>query len=704
MKKHINQIEKYLKNNFIYYTPNADIIGNDLYFCKCGNKIKAHPNETSFTLKVQNNEYGHADMANFGLDSFGSAFRKANIICPHCHINYTEAAVYQNIQNLNVNFFDKYVIHEDKNKITLYKYRAGGSFDLEKQEMSIKVIDSYITISKKSHQVKYKGFSKFITERDAVYDFKKSLIDHNKDEGFKYTYTVPNPEEIKAAIKKRLNVKPESVQLENIISISKEFFKSNGDDTIIIDGFINIHDFIGKTAKIIVDAKNMHIVEELMGLMIGKSGTSVLQKTLAIFMGILIYPNLSTIALTKGNIFLYELLENSPMPKKSYLRNQNATSPLKIFNALVSLKNKELQSDLDSDDRNKLGYEFRTKNGLKFNLNFRKENLIKNNTNITKDENGAKIFVRDKIVNKKISPYIFNKLTTFSDYGKVIKWLKFISYDNLINLVKQYNIDVLDSIFKKIEFREDIDINRLNQLIPLMMDYVKNIQDTNPYDINVSDAINTFDFSIYDDCMRMIHELKWNPAKVFYKIKQVKKLTEFHDKLMEYRSYVSDAEANKKYLLNSEKFLYLEGNKKNIEDHPYYDLDITLIKTPKELLDKAVEMHNCAGSYINKVAEGQYIPFIVHDRSVYKEKMETTEYMMILEVTNLGLEFVGIKSAFNQYGSDRFKSEVKNYLIDNDISFKEVLSIKPGVNSTERTYLGTFEKVEYTPNIKRKIY
>ena len=104
-------------------------------------------------------------------------------------------------------------------------------------------------------------------------------------------------------------------------------------------------------------------------------------------------------------------------------------------------------------------------------------------------------------------------------------------------------------------------------------------------------------------------------------------------------------------------------------------------------------MKNCAGSYIARVASGEYIPFLLLDNSPKREKEEFYRYLMILKITKLGLEFVGVKTACNQYGSDRFKNDIKQFLIDHDISFQEVTSIKSGVKSTENSYDGTFEKI-----------
>lgn len=666
MKNYISRIDKYIKKNYIFYTSGFDILGNDLYFCKCGNKIIAHPNETSFALKVKHDGYNLSDITNFGIDSFGAAFRKANIVCSKCHRNYSEPSVYSTIQNVDVMFYEKFDITESKTSITLHRIRAAGEYLPESQTYNPKIIESTLTISKKSKRIKYQPFP---TNNS---DVKQDVLVH----------------------------------LENVIKVSKEFF-GRGNEIVFSDGFINIHDFIGRVAKLIVDAKNMNIIDELMSLMVGKTGITILQRTMAIFLGILCYPNLATIALTKGNIFLYDLMESCPLPAPSFLRKNKATSPIKIFNTLVSIKNKQLQDQLDEDDTMKLGYVFKTASGIKINIKYDQSDIDKldNATlNLGKEsDNGARIFVRDEIKNKKISPYIFNKLTNFTDYTHIIKWLRFISYDDLIQLTMKYDLELLYIIFKKIEFRDDITYNRLQQFIPLLMDYAKQktlnkiksetgaeITEETIVDYN---SILNFDFSLYDDCVRMVHELNWKSNKVLDKIKKFDKLGKFHDDLLKYRSYISDAEANKKYIENSIKYSYLEGDKESIEK--LYRFSLSLIKTPKELLDHAVEMRNCAGSYVNKVANGEYIPFILKDNSRHLQAKEFHRYMMILKVTELGLELVGVKSICNQYGSDRFKKEFRQFLIDSDISFQEVPSIRYGVVSTEKSYEGTFEKVIY---------
>lgn len=680
MKKHILDLQKYVKENFIFYNSCVDILGNDIYFCKCGQKNIVHPNESSYAVQIE-------DINQIDSSHLETAFRKANIICPTCKANYTEPAVYTSIQNVETDFLDRFQLHEDAKSITLYKYRVSTSYDKEYIKYETHISESYISISKTSKKIKFQAYNvnpNLFTVADIIK--QRSILTEKEYQ-----------------IQTQKNVGPITVELSSVVDISKLFFR-NGQNTQITEGFIHVHDFIGRLAKLIIDSKNMNIIEELMNQMIGKSGTKILQRILAIFMGIVCYPNLSTIALTKGNTFLYEMMERCPLPTTKYLKEHNATAPLKIFNTLVSLKNNDLQKKLDQDDTTKLGYVFKSANGTVFNIKYDTSDIKKVDDAKAISTTGAKLFVRDTIANQKISPYIFNKLKIFSDYENIVQWLKFISYNDLIKLVMEYDIELLNVVYKKIEFRDDITNDRIRQFISIMLSYaqiemnkesssVKSRVLARSNDVNASyEAAKYFDFNLYDDCMRMIVELNWSPNKVLYKTKTFDKLGKLHQDLLKFRSYISDKDANENYITASSKFNYLEGN--HIDKEGRYSFEVKLIQTPEDLLNTAVEMHNCAGSYINKVAKGLYVPFVVFDNSPKRQADEYHKYMMIVEVTKQGLEFVGIKSYCNQYGTDRFKNSVMSFLVENDISFKEVPSIKLGIKSTEMSYSGTFEKVE----------
>lgn len=645
------KLKEQLKKDYIFHIPNTDVNGQDTFYCSCGNVIENKSSNSDFVVTSNN-------ITEFDFSDLDSLYTRPNIICEKCETDYSKKENYSRIQLANVYFKQNYYFEETDSYIKIYKIKLRGSTKWKTggDNVSVNWNESYIKVNKDTKEIIYKDFYP-----DYDGDIEKLREDNSK-----------------------------KIELENVIFYVKEFFKQDK-EIIIAEGLIHIHEFIGKLSRLIMDAQNMNIVDELLNQMIGQSGFGVMEKVVSVFLGILCYPNLSTIALTKGNLFLYQLMTSCQLPNTEYLLERKATSPIKIFNALISIKNEELQKNLDEDDPNKLGYVFVNSQGKEFNFKFSKED-------IEKAEAGSKVamahgtaFIRDTINNKEVSPFIFSKLVKFSDYKKIIQWLKFISYEELINLVKEYDMDVLNAVFELIEFRDDIDIDRIKQFLNIIIDYINSNNDlTNlirsRFIKSKFDHIKTFDFNLYDDCMRMILELDWDPKKVLFKINKFDKLGKLHDDLIKHRSFIPDDVANKKYVEFIDKFRYLTGN--------FNDLSIELIETPKQLLDDAKAMHNCAGSYINKVANGVHVPFLVYDNSLERKTDENYKFMMILESTKIGLEFIGVKSKFNKYGSDRFKKDIMNFLVDKDISFKEVPSIKLGVQSSEFSYAGSFDKPE----------
>jgi hypothetical protein len=351
-------------------------------------------------------------------------------------------------------------------------------------------------------------------------------------------------------------------------------------------------------------------------------------------------------------------MDNCPLPTIEFMNKSGATSPLKIFNFLINLKNKELQKNLDQDDVNKLGYKYVNEHGKEFYIKFNIKRLENDSGNVSKVAN--KVFVRDEIVDRVISPFIFNKIKDFSDYENLIKYLRFISYEELIRLCMNYEKDFLFELYKIIEFREEVNYGRIIQFSNLISDFCKTIDAVKEENINVED-ISKYDFNIYDDCQRMLVELNWDFNKVFYKIKKHSKLLSFHDDLVKHRSYLSDQDVNQKYIDFSNKFKYLEDYKKG-------SIKIKVIDTPEKLVSKATEMKNCAASYVRRVSLGEYVAFNVYDNNYEGKSEEFYEYMMVLELGKYGLEFVGVKGPCNIYGPDRFKKDVIKFLEDSAVN------------------------------------
>lgn len=220
------KIEKQMRENYIFSQPCIDKNKNDIFFCTCGEKHIVNSDESSYNFKED------ADISFDTLD-MDTAYRQmslqVNLTCHKCGNNYMDKQVSSKIQQLNTDFLDQYETIENDKELKIIKIRAKPVFDADKLEYTINFNESLITILK----------------------------------------------EEKTTIYKKFNDKETVVKLQNVVNVSKEFFSTN-DPVVVIEGFVNLHDFIGRMSRLIVDSKNMNIIEELMGLMIGRTGTVVL--------------------------------------------------------------------------------------------------------------------------------------------------------------------------------------------------------------------------------------------------------------------------------------------------------------------------------------------------------------------------------------------------------------------------------------------
>ena len=491
------------------------------------------------------------------------------------------------------------------------------------------------------------------------------------------------------------NKKETEFSLDNLLRVVQYFYENH--NLSVIDNLIDVHRFLSELASIVVDSKNMDIVEGLMSQMIGKPGMDILMKVNTIFFGIIIYSNLSTIALTKGTVFLYDMLSNCKLPNISTLTENNVTSPLKIFNFLVTLENESIQEeiDLEKGENSKFVYTSKNGDGKKIELNFDLERFGFKNQESLVDISEGSINVREDIKNKSVSKYIFNKIEKFNDYKNLIKFTKFISYEELINLVIKYDIDYIIKLYNKIEFRSDINSETLKQFIPLTLDYIKEqslTRHTNKYDITIvqrfekiedsivnNDSntlvtedeevnlnyslISNYSFNIYDDCSRILEELKWDKNKEFTKIKKQSELIEYHDKLVEHYNMLTDKEKFEKFKKFAEKFSFLEEYDENLK--------VKLLSTPAMVLKAAEEMKNCAGSYVTRISQGKYLILMLEDKRPDRKESDT-KFMLGLNLSSsTGLEFDQLKTVCNRLGSNGQKEMVMKYLEDKDISYRE---------------------------------
>ena len=191
--------------------------------------------------------------------------------------------------------------------------------------------------------------------------------------------------------------------------------------------------------------------------------------------------------------------------------------------------------------------------------------------------------------------------------------------------------------------------------------------------------LRNFDLNEYDDSLRMIRTLNWDPNKEFYKIKRIKDLIDYHNQLTEHFNLLSNEEKNKDFNTFVMKYKILEEY--DIENCP---LKIKTIKTPNMLLDYAKSMKNCAGSYVNRVSDEKYVLCIISDIDNERKESEPKEYMLGFIVDKYGgLEFDQVKAACNVQGPDRFKKNVMDYLQEKEISYKELSDLKLSTDKRE---------------------
>lgn len=621
MKKITQQLINEIRSKYIFSNLCTDIVGKDKYYCTCGNVIE----------NTQSNEYefeiSYEDYLKMDFIDTSKLVKRINVVCDKCSKDYSKPENYSNVYNINQKFLEKFYIVENSKYLALYKYRFTAS---EKNNNKIHIESEYTALSVSKKNKEQKIYFKDFDSSDFL-----------------------------------------PIDLSDVVKTIDQFF-NRIEEVEITEDFIYVHEFIGRLGRYVSDSDNIDIIKGLLDNIKFTSGIEVLKKIIASFFGILSYSNLSTLAITKGATFLFDLMYNCPLPSAKYMKESGATSPIKIFNFLINLKNKQLQTELDQDDTNKLGYKYINQSGQEFYLKYDVKRFNENIGGVSKTAN--KVFVRDEITERPISPFIFNIIKKFSDYENLIKYLRFISYEELIRLCMNYEKDFLIELYKLIEFREDVNYERIIQFSNLVQDFCRTI-DVNKEEKVVIEDISKYDFNIYDDSQRMLVELNWDFETVFYKIKKHSKLLKFHDDLVKHRGYLNDKEVNEKYIQFSHKFKYLEDYKGPVK--------IKVIDTPDKLVAKANQMKNCAASYVRRVSLGEYIAFSVYDNNTNRRSEEFYEYMMVLELGKYGLEFIGVKGPCNIYGPDRFKKDVMEFLEKNDIAYKEVPSIKLGVENTK---------------------
>lgn len=480
-------------------------------------------------------------------------------------------------------------------------------------------------------------------------------------------------------------------------------------DNIFLEEIQNIYNilqlqvYIGQLSKYVIDVRNTNVVQELLEETKNSfhySGLDSIKKVISIFLGIIKYSNLSTIALTKGCKFLYDLMKECDIPSSSVLEENQVTSPIAIFNYLVAKYISNINEEVNEDNKEVHEFLFKSSQVVKMEIDEKdKKQEAKSFEVVEGDEKEMKIIYKDnKDYKTKVShnsdsnkfqileisndanasKFIYKNIKNFSDYKQLLKYFKFYDKHQIISLLQKYDLELLIRVVDLIYFRDTVDFKEFERIITIIKDYV--VQETLKFKptLNMDNFkpdytyTNKFEFVYYDDSVMMMEVLEFDPRKHFNKIKTYRELMEYHNNLVKYFNVVADKEKNAKFKTFVERFKFLESR----ED---YDgtLEFKLISTPAMLIAEGVHMKHSASSYSKKVITESYLIGQIFDKTPGLNKDELTRFTIGFTFDSInGLEFHQVKGIANKPGSDNFKKLLMEFLTTKDISFRPVKDLK----------------------------
>jgi hypothetical protein len=640
----------------------------DVYLCSCGHRFNIE--NTSVELKRElaevNSEVSQMlhDDSNL-MEEFGDLYKNINmsmhekVECPSCKKSFLK--------------------EENRRKlITKGVYFVSG-FKFEESESESKLYYS---------KVKFDYNSDF----DFIEDYKYIRIDKNNKQLFYSDYD---------------NVEHE-FDLDEIVSVVNKIFIT---ETQIVYNAFDLHTFIHSLSNLVIDRSNIDIMTEMIDSIKnrnGDMGLDVVKKVVIVFLGIIKYSNLSTIAMTKGPMFLYDMMIECKIPKPKVLIENKVTSPIKIFNFLAQNYVNELGKDISAEDKDKQEFTFKSKKLIEF------ETVVNEKGEIVKDKQGDEITkavvkesdeektlninftnnrnykagrvkdtgfgfgVLEAIEDGSVSKFIFKNITRFSDYKYIIKYFKLINKQELIVLLQKYDLEFLSYAIDLLYFRDKVtDFKEFQRVLDIMIDFV-DYKSNMPSIIGSKSSesrfemLKDFDFIPYDDSLMMMTVLKFDRRRHFDKIKTWKELNEYHDNLVKYFKTIKSEEQNGAIEKFVSQFAFLE-------DRSNYNgpLEIKLLSTPAMIIKEGVELRHSGAAYAKNVASGQYLMGQVFDRDENRQEDELIRYTIGFKHDKYkGLVFDQVKGFANKLGSNRFKKLVMEWLEIKDVSFQPIKDLR----------------------------
>jgi len=606
--------------------------GNDIYFCNCGESFEVKVDELESEIASENtvnkpsSVLTQDDLEYLGLDNAIKEISLAGgekIICPDCK---------KNIAALS-----------NQKKTFLTNQYFIGQFNFKKTDTEITVIFEKIKVIAENNKLKKETINKYLR-------FNKL----NK----KFFFKNFNDSEIE-------------VDLQDSIKYSNEMFST---DISTIYEMHQLHSYIGEIAKHVSDVNNTDIVSTLLNETRGNVPTmdmlNIVAKISSIFIGIIKYSSLSTIAMTKGVNFLYDLMIECNIPDSQTMIESNATSPLQIFNLLIKNYIAKVNDEVNEDNTDVHEYTFRSKKVIASDadsvtvVNLKKEQKLqikykKHNNYTTKVKDSKGGYEVDKLSeDASASKFILKRIKTFGEFKQILKFFKFYNRQEIIALLQKRDMSLLTSVIDLIYFRDKMELKELYRVLDIIESFASKKENN----------ISEYSFTYYDDCIMMMEVLDFDPKREFNKIHNYNTLIEYHDNLVRYFNLVSDSEKSEKFLEFVDRFRYIEKKESNSL------IEIKLIDSPAMLIQEGVKMRHSASSYSKKVINNIYL---IGQVFYHRKGEDITRFTIGFNFDKLkGIEFHQVKGAENKQGSNAFKTDLMEYLKLKDISFRPLKDLK----------------------------
>ena len=635
MKKNILNLEE-IHSEYSFYFENTE---EDTYFCSCGEKFKSSNEEkvsdlTSLLDSVDD------EMSSIYKDIKLSLDKKVE--CPSCNKNYNDPDVKMKLIPTGTYFISGYEFEETSDELVIYYSKSKPTLDSNGEIL----LDESIKL------IRFNKNNKILTFKD-FYDTEEVEFD-----------------------------------LDRAIYYVGRFFML---DTNKILNIYKLHMYINRLANFVSDTNNSNIVDEFLSVIRSRpndAGVEYLKKLLSIFFGIIKYSNLSTVALTKGSQFLYDLMIECDIPSSKEMEESGATSPVKIFNFLVTKYINKLNQEVGVEDKESQDFLFKSKKRIEYenefneseeNLGYKVEEddseasfIIRGN----KEYKGGKVVradgkfqVMDAIEDGTISKFIYNHVTSFAQYKQIIKYFKFYDKNGVISMLQKHNIDLIVRAIDIIYFRDKMEPGELDRVLHIIESFVVGRFLFKDYN-NIKD----FSFVEYDDCRMMMAILEFDPARHFNKIKTYDDLVAYHDKLVNFYNATVEEERTGNIKNFVDKFRFLETKGEGDYTGP---LEIELHDTPGRIIKEGTDMRHSVGEYSWKVAKGHYLIGSVYDRDSERPSDEQERFTIAFKYNSRdGLEFDQVKGFTNKLGSNRFKKLVMDYLTAKDVSYRPIQDLK----------------------------